>query len=39
MNMKNEAQTLGFNGQGNFIDIETNEEVLLITHLSSSLMK
>ena len=27
MNMKNEAQTLGFNGQGNFIDIETNEEV------------
>ena len=26
MNMKNEAQTLGFNGQGNFIDIETNEE-------------
>ena len=27
MNMKNEAQTLGFNGQGNFIDMETNEEV------------
>ena len=27
MNMENEAQTLGFNGNGNFIDIETNEEV------------
>lgn len=27
MNMKKEAQTLGFNGNGNFIDIETNEEV------------
>ena len=27
MNMKNEVQTLGFNGQGNFIDIETNEEL------------
>lgn len=29
MNMKNEAQTLGFNGQGDFIDIETNEEVCI----------
>lgn len=27
MNMKNEVQTLGFNGQGNFIDIEINEEL------------
>ena len=29
MNMKNEAQTLGFNGQGNFIDLETNEELCI----------
>lgn len=29
MNMKNEAQTLGFNGQGNFIDMETNEELYI----------
>ena len=25
MNMKSVVQTLGFNGQGNFIDMETNE--------------
>ena len=29
MNMKNEAQTLGFNGQGNFIDMENNEELCI----------
>ena len=29
MDMKNEAQTLGFNGSGNFIDIETNEELCI----------
>lgn len=27
MNMKSVVQTLGFNGQGNFIDMETNEEL------------
>ena len=29
MNMKSVAQTLGFNGQGNFIDMETNEELCI----------
>ena len=27
MNMKSVAQTLGFNGQGDFIDMETNEKL------------
>ena len=29
MNMKSVVQTLGFNGQGNFIDMETNEELYI----------
>ena len=29
MNMKSVVQTLGFNGQGNFIDMETNEELCI----------
>lgn len=29
MNMKSVVQTLGFNGQGKFIDMETNEELCI----------
>lgn len=33
MNMKNEEQTLGFNGSGTFIDLDTNEQI----HIQNSL--